>query len=116
MLLSIRLSYRVDFILHSRRFSVYFLQSRIIWSTVSGTLYNSQVGGVSSSLLVDEFCVSNYDSWGYDLAVQAMLFLTKSFLTIFCRGLDEDFQFIFQFSFIFFLSRSSVAFSGRLLL
>ena len=47
VLLSIKLSFRVDFMLHSRRFSEYFLHFKIMCSTVSGTLHSSQVGDFS---------------------------------------------------------------------
>ena len=59
LLSSIRSSCRMDFILHSRRFSMYFLlHSKIVWCTVSSTLHSSQllpcegdVGGECLNLL-----------------------------------------------------------------
>ena len=61
VLSSIRSSCRMDFILHSRRFSMYFLHSKILWCAVSSTLHSSQL------LLCEgdfggESCMSYYDS------------------------------------------------------
>ena len=57
-------------------------------------------------------------TWSCLGRVQVMLFLKMSFLTIFCRGCNVRvcFQFLFQLSFTFFMSKWRVVFSGWLLL
>ena len=86
--LIVLLSFRMDFMLHSMRFSVYFLHSKIMWSTVSSTLHNSQVGGsflwrCQWVSFVCPIMILEVMTWSYPGRMQVMLFLKKSFLTIF---------------------------------